>query len=122
MVYSKVHWKKYLDSSQPTINQYLSRFGDNFIKQTHQRIKQAHKRKATEIILFRFRNSDIVSIVKNKHYISVLENLLNLCIKLEKYELCGDIHKTLTLLLNEQNKIRIARGVIIKPNPVTLLN
>jgi hypothetical protein len=121
MAYSKVHWKKYLDSSHPTINQYLSVFGDNFIKQTHQRIKQAHKRKLPEIVLIRFKDSDIVSIVKSKHYISVLENLLNLCIKLEKYELCGGIHKTLDLL-NSKNKIRIARGVVGKTNPVTLVN
>jgi hypothetical protein len=121
MAYSKVHWKKYLDSSHPTINQYLSLFGDDFIKQTHQRIKQAHKRKSPEIVLIRFRNSDIVSIVKSKHYISVLENLLNLCIKLEKYELCGDIHKTLDLL-KSKNKIRIARGVVTQTNPVTLVN
>ena len=121
MAYSKVHWKKYLDSSHPTINQYLSLFGDNFIKQTHQRIKQAHKRKLPEIVLIRFKDSDIVSIVKSKHYISVLENLLSLCVKLEKYELCGDIHKTLDLL-KSKNKIRIARGVVSKTNPVTLVN
>ena len=121
MAYSKVHWKKYLDSSHPTINQYLSVFGDNFIKQTHHRIKQAHKRKLPEIVLIRFKDSDIVSIVKSKHYISVLEYLLNLCIKLEKYELCGDIHRTLDLL-KTKNKIRIARGVVTKTNPVTLVN
>lgn len=121
MAYSKVHWKKYLDSSHPTINQYLSVFGDNFIKQTHQRIKKAYNRKLPEIILIRFKNSNIVSIVKHKHYISVLENLLNLCIKLEKYELCGDIHKTLDLL-KSKNKIRASLGVANKTNPVTLVN
>lgn len=118
MAYSKVHWKKYLDSSHPTINQYLSVFGDNFIKQTHQRIKQAHRRKTLQIVLIRFKDSDIVSIVKNKHYISVLETLLNLCIRLEKYELCGGIQKTLTLLKNE-NKIKITLGVITQINSVT---
>ena len=92
MTYSKVNWRQYLDSSNPTINRYLNQYGDDFIKQTIYRIELAHKLKKPQIILFRFRDSDILSILESKEYSIALTHLLNLCIKLEKYELCEDIN------------------------------
>lgn len=91
MTYSKVNWKQYLDSSNPTINAYLSEFGDDFIRQTARRIELAHKLKKPQIILFRFRDSEILSVMESRDYLIALKYLLNLCIKLEKYELCRDI-------------------------------
>ena len=91
MIYSKVNWKQYLDSSNPTVNQYLREFGDDFIKQTANRIEQAHRLKKSQVILFRFRDADILSILDSKDYVIALEYLLKLCIRLEKYELCQSI-------------------------------
>lgn len=91
MTYSKVNWKQYLDSSNPTINGYLSKFGDDFIRQTARRIELANSLKKSEIILFRFRDSDVLSILESKDYLIALKYLLKLCIKLEKYELCRSI-------------------------------
>jgi hypothetical protein len=108
MVLLKVDWKKYLNSSNTIINNYLSDFGDGFIIQTFQRIKLAHQKRKSQIILIRFKQSDIVATIDRKDYVLALEHLLQLCINLEKYELCKDIHTTI-------NSIKRKRKVKDKP-------
>jgi uncharacterized protein (DUF1330 family) len=108
MVLLKVNWKKYLNSSNPIINNYLSDFGDEFIIQTFQRIKLANQKRKSQIILIRFKQSDIVSTIESKDYAIALEYLLQLCINLEKYELCREIHTTI-------NSIKRKRKVKDKP-------
>jgi hypothetical protein len=105
MVNPNVVWQKYLNSSNPTINKYLSDYGDDILHQTFQRLTLAIKSKKSHIILFRFKESDIVSKVYQKDYMSALEMLLNLCIKLEKYEMCRDIHNQIKIF-----KLKAARG------------
>ena len=87
MVNPNVAWQKYLNSSNPAINKYLSDYGDAILLQTFQRLKQAIKSKKSQIILFRFKESDIISKIYQKDYIIALEALLNVCIRIEKYEL-----------------------------------
>ena len=108
MVLLKVDWKKYLNSSNTIINNYLSDFGDEFITQTFHRIKLAHQKRKSQIILIRFKQSDIVSTIERKDYAIALEYLLQLCINLEKYELCREIHTTI-------NSIKRKRKVKDKP-------
>jgi uncharacterized protein (DUF1330 family) len=98
MANPNVSWKKYLNSSNSAINKYLSDFGDEFIQQTFQRLSYAIKNKKSEIVLIRFKDSDIVSKIKKEEYVQALELLLELCVKLEKYELCRDIHNKLKIL------------------------
>ena len=98
----KVNWKKYLNSSNPTINKYLSDFGDLFITQTLHRITLAHQKRKSQIILIRFKQSDIVATIESKHYVLALEHLLQLCVNLEKYELCREIHTTINLIKNKR--------------------
>ena len=105
MVNPNVAWQKYLNSSNPTINKYLSDYGDSLLHQTLQRLTSAIKSKKSHIILFRFKESDIVSKIYQKDYMSALEMLLNLCIKLEKYEMCRDIHNQIKIF-----KLKAARG------------
>ena len=105
MVNPNVVWQKYLNSSNPTINKYLSDYGDDILHQTFQRLTLAIKSKKSHIILFRFKESDIVSKVYQKDYMSALEMLLSLCIKLEKYEMCRDIHNQIKIF-----KLKAARG------------
>ncbi len=105
MVSPNVSWQKYLNSSNPTINKYLSDYGDGILHQTFQRLTSAIKSKKSHIILFRFKESDIVSKIYQKDYMSALEMLLNLCIKLEKYEMCRDIHNQIKIF-----KLKAARG------------
>lgn len=105
MVSPNVSWQKYLNSSNPTINKYLSDYGDGILHQTFQRLTLAIKSKKSHIILFRFKESDIVSKIYQKDYMSALEMLLNVCIKLEKYEMCRDIHTQIKIF-----KLKAARG------------
>ena len=103
---SIVNWKKYLNSSNPTINTYLNSFGDSFIRQTLQRITLAHQSKKSQIILIRFKQSDIVATIESKDYVLALKHLLQLCINLEKYELCREIHTTINLIKNKR-RVRV---------------
>jgi len=105
MISPNVKWQKYLDSSNPSINRYLDEYGDSILQQTFQRLSQAIKSKKSHIILFRFKDSDIVSKIYQRDYIIALEKLLNLCVRLEKYELCSEIHSQIKLL-----KLKRARG------------
>ena len=105
MVNPNVAWQKYLNSCNPAINKYLSEYGDVLLQQTFQRLTSAIKSKKSHIILFRFKESDIVSKIYQKDYMSALEMLLELCIKLEKYEMCRDIHNQIKIL-----KLKAARG------------
>jgi len=105
MVNPNVAWQKYLSTTNPTINKYLSDYGDGILSQTFQRLTLAIKSKKSHIILFRFKESDIVSKVYQKDYMSALEMLLNVCIKLEKYEMCRDIHNQIKIF-----KLKAARG------------
>ena len=98
MVSPNVAWKKYLNSSNLSINRYLKTYGDSLLQQTLKRLSSAIKSKKSHIILFRFKDSDIVSKIGREDYIPALEHLLNLCIKLEKYEMCRDIHNELKLI------------------------
>jgi len=107
VVYPNVSWQKYLNSSNLTINRYLCDYGDEFLHQTFQRLKLAHKNKKSKIILFRFKDSDIVCAITKDEYIPALEELLQLCINLEKYELCKEIHSTLKLIkLRKHRKVK----------------
>ncbi len=105
MVSPNVSWQKYLNSSNQSINRYLNEYGDSILQQTFQRLTLAIKSKKSHIILFRFKDSDIVSKIYQKDYMSALEMLLNLCIKLEKYEMCRDIHNQIKIF-----KLKAARG------------
>ena len=105
MVSPNVKWQKYLNSSNPSINRYLKEYGDSLLQQTFQRLTQAIKTKKSHIILFRFKDSDIVSKIYQKDYVIALEALLNLCVHLEKYEMCSEIYSQIKLI-----KLKKARG------------
>ncbi len=105
MVSPNVKWQKYLNSSNPSINRYLNEYGDSLLQQTFQRLANAIKTKKSHIILFRFKESDIISKIYQKDYIIALKALLNVCIRIEKYELCSEIHSYLKII-----KLKKARG------------
>jgi len=93
-----VDWRKYFNSSSTNINLYLSKYGFNFLEQTSQKIKRAINQDKPYIILIKFRNSEIISILKNSEYESALKMILKLCIKFEYYEICSELHNTLKQL------------------------
>lgn len=102
--YSNVDWKQYFNSTNPTITSYLQRYGKKFIEQTFNRIVLAHKTKKSQIILIRFNDSDIVSILEKKDYVNALELLLSFCIKIEYYEICSAIQKEIRKIKSQKRR------------------
>jgi phage tail sheath gpL-like len=94
--YPNISWKSYLRTSNPNTIDYLKKYGKEFILQTFNKIKLAKRLKRKNIVLFRFRNSNIVATINKSDYQLVLSELLNLCVKLEFYEIASEIHKSLT--------------------------
>lgn len=93
IVRPSVNWKKYLSPNNKIVGQYLSRYGDDFLKQTINKIKLAYTQKHNSIVLIEFQKVDIVSILESNEYELALSYLMSLCERLEKYELCVEIQK-----------------------------
>lgn len=109
-----VHWKKYLDGTHSIITKYISKYGKDFILQTISKIKSAHTQNKSKIILIKFRESNTISVLEQKDYAYALELLLKLCIKLEYYEVCTEIQKTITLIkFGKKEKIKSNKEVLV---------
>jgi hypothetical protein len=93
-----VEWKKYFTSKSNNIDSYLSKYGFKFLDQSAQKIKRGIQQDLPHIVLIKFRNSDIISVLKKEDYELALNLLLKLCVRLEYYEICSDIQKTLKIL------------------------
>ena len=87
-----VDWKKYFNSNNPIIDKYLQKYGQDFLKQTFYKIKKAEASKKAFIFLIKFNNSDIVAILHKSEYKLAIQMLLDLCTRLEFYELCSEIY------------------------------
>jgi hypothetical protein len=90
-----VDWRKYFTSKSTSIDLYLSKYGFKFLDQSFQKIKRAIQQDLPYIVFIKFRNSDIISILRKEEYEEALKLLLKLCIRLEFYEICSGIDKTL---------------------------
>jgi len=90
---ANVEWRKYFSLNNTTLNEYLLSYGDDFLNQSLSLVIQAHKQNLPSIILIEFTIDGFVSVVEKKDYLLVLQRLLNLCERLEKYEICAEIVK-----------------------------
>lgn len=90
---ANVEWRKYFSLNNTTLNEYLDSYGDDFLNQSLSLIIQAHKQNLPSIVLIEFTIDGVVSVVEKKDYLLVLQRLLNLCERLEKYEICAEIVK-----------------------------
>jgi len=90
---ANVEWRKYFSLNNTTLNEYLDSYGDDFLNQSLSLITQAHKQNLPSIVLIEFTIDGVVSVVEKKDYLLVLQRLLNLCERLEKYEICAEIVK-----------------------------
>jgi hypothetical protein len=108
-VYPNINWKNYLNNSNKNTIEYLKKYGNEFILQTFNKIQLAKRLKRKSIVLFRFRNSNIIAVVSKSEYQSVITELINLCVKLEFYETASLIQKSLK---PNKSKISINKKVI----------
>ena len=90
---ANVEWRKYFSLNNTTLNEYLYDYGDDFLNQSLSLIIQAHKQNLPSIVLIEFTMDGVVSVVEKKDYLLVLQRLLNLCERMEKYEICAEIVK-----------------------------
>lgn len=88
---ANVDWRKYFSLNNTTLNEYLYIYGDDFLTQSLFLLIDAHSRSLPSIVLVEFSNIDIVSVVEKKDYMLALHRLLNLCERMEKYEICAEI-------------------------------
>lgn len=95
---ANVDWRKYISPTNNVLNEYLINYGDTFLNQILQNIVEAHQTNKPSFVLILFIKTDIVSIVHKNDYKLVLQRLLDLCERLEKYEICAEIIKAQNLL------------------------
>jgi len=107
-----VNWKKYFNSTNQIIDKYISKYGLDFINQSFNKIKTAQISKKPYIVLIEFRDSDIVSIIYQNEYEYALKLLLQLCIRIEYYELCTDIEKSIESINKRKRRISNAESKI----------
>jgi hypothetical protein len=108
-VYPNISWKYYLINSNTITIDYFKKYGNEFILQTFNKIQLAKRLKRKSIVLFRFRNSNIIAVVSKSEYELVISELINLCVKLEFYETASLIQKSLK---PNKSKISINKKVI----------
>jgi hypothetical protein len=100
-----VDWRKYFTSKSTSIDSYLSKYGFKFLDQTSQKIKRAIQQDLPYIVLIKFRNSDIISVLKKEEYEEALKLLLKLCVRMEYYEICSEIQKTLNQVKQSKSTV-----------------
>lgn len=92
-ILANVEWRKYISINNTTLNEYLKNYGDEYLNGIFQKIKTAQTNKYPSIVLIEFVKSDVVAVVEKSEYPIVLQRLLHLCERLERYELCAEIVK-----------------------------
>lgn len=92
-ILANVEWRKYISTNNNVLNEYLGKYGDSYLQGIFQKIKTAQKNNYPSVVLIEFIKSDVIAVVEKKDYKIVLQRLLSLCEKLEKYEICAEIVK-----------------------------
>jgi len=90
---ANVEWRKYISLNNTTLNKYLLNYGDEYLSGILETVKIAQQNNYPSVVLIEFIKSDVVAVIEKKDYPIVLQRLLNLCERLEKYEICADILK-----------------------------
>jgi hypothetical protein len=88
-----VRWEKYIRLSSGNYVDYLINHGNSFLQKITTNLIKAHRSKDSKLILFTFRNSNIVCSVYYHEYVTILKRIMSLCEKLEYYEICAQILK-----------------------------
>jgi|TARA_B110000503_G_scaffold142616_2_gene239986 hypothetical protein len=86
-----VEWRKYLSINNKVLNQYLYNYGDEILLNMLDTLRLALSSNSQSIVLIEFQNTGIVSVVQREDYVKALQQLLILCERMEKYEICAKI-------------------------------
>jgi hypothetical protein len=86
-----VDWRKYLSIKNKVLNQYLYEYGDEILLNMLDTLRLALSSKSQSIVLIEFQNSEIISVIQREDYVKALHQLLVLCERMEKYEICAKI-------------------------------
>lgn len=86
-----VNWKKYLSSSNDEFIEYVSKYRIGFLETIVNNVIDAHRNKQPSLILFRFSKTNITSVAHHSDYEVILVRLLQICEKVELYEMCSKI-------------------------------
>jgi len=105
---ANVNWRKYLSLKNIVLNQYLYNYGDELLLNMLDTLTLALSSKSKSIVLIEFQKTDIVSVVQREDYVEALQQLLALCERLEKYEICAKI-------VSVQRGIRLPQLTSTKP-------
>lgn len=107
-IHPNVDWRKYFNKYSQSLTQYYDGFGTPFLIQIIEKIKRAtNQRSPRPIVLIKFRGADIVSVLNPSEFLEFLNMLLDMCIHIEKYELCIDIKEIIDKYDEKQNKVKI---------------
>ena len=101
---ANVDWRKYISPTNNVLNEYLMSYGNDFLNQILQNVVEAHQSNKPSFVLISFVKTDIVAIVHKNDYKLVLQRLLDLCERLEKYEICAEIIKAQNVLNTPRTK------------------
>lgn len=103
-----VEWRKYLSPKNKVLVQYLHTYGDEILLNMLDTLRLALSSKSQSIILIEFQNSEIISVVQKEDYVNALQQLLVLCERMEKYEICAKI-------VSVQKGIRLSKITSARP-------
>lgn len=100
-----VRWEKYLLTTNGNYLEYLSKYGQPFLQKLTNNLIKSHRERIPKLILFKFRNSNIVCSALYSEYEYILKKLMSLCERLEYYEICGQILKHFKQLQQKDKKL-----------------
>lgn len=103
--FTSVGWEKYLVPTNPFVENFLDKNGDDVFWQIAQNIHNAIKTKKESLAFVVHVNAAAIVVIEKKDYSAVLDECTNWFVKKEEYEKCAKIEEFKSLL-NNKSKIR----------------
>jgi hypothetical protein len=100
-----VRWEKYISVSNGSYLDYLSKYGQTFLQKITNNLIAAHKSQKPNVVLFTFKDSVITCTATFSEYETILNKMINLCEKLEYYEICAQILRHLNTFHERTKKL-----------------
>lgn len=108
-----VKWEKYLTLDNSEFIDYVSNYRKDFLELIVKNVIDAHRNKKPSLVLFRFSKTRITSTAHLSDYEVILVRLLEICEKVELYEMCSKIMKHFRRLQRTSKSTEISDKVTI---------